>query len=86
MYDNIPQGGTSPFENDLDDTFLTNVLSESPRSYDDNPFEEVEPTEKRFLGLTAWQRLFLSILLFVNVFVIGILCLLFSGRMVPPLP
>jgi hypothetical protein len=38
--------------------------------------------ERRFLGMTAVERMFLSIFIFLNVVVIGLALLLFTGRLV----
>jgi hypothetical protein len=47
----------------------------------DFAFEEVKE-EKPFLGMTAVERMFLSIFVFMNVAVIGIALLLATGRLV----
>lgn len=44
-------------------------------------FEEVSE-ERHFLGMTAVERMFLSIFLFMNVCVLGIALLLATGRLV----
>ncbi|MBL8132665.1 MAG: hypothetical protein JNL42_12470 [Anaerolineae bacterium] len=44
-------------------------------------FDDI-PEEKRFLGMTAVERMFLSIFLFMNVLVIGVALLLATGRLV----
>lgn len=45
-------------------------------------FEEVAVREERtFLGMTAVERMFLSIFLFMNVVVLGIAALLVTGRL-----
>lgn len=44
-------------------------------------FEEVRE-ERHFLGMTAVERMFLSIFLFMNVVVLGIAMLLATGRLV----
>lgn len=61
--------------------------STSPQSSDDFDaedaftFEEVSE-ERHFLGMTAVERMFLSIFLFMNVVVLGIAMLLATGRLV----
>ena len=50
---------------------------------DDDPgfdFDAPPPTEKRFLGMTAIERMFLSIFLFLNVVVLGFALLLATNR------
>lgn len=44
-------------------------------------FEEISE-ERHFLGMTAVERMFLSIFLFMNVCVLGIALLLATGRLV----
>ncbi|MBK8026487.1 MAG: hypothetical protein IPK19_35145 [Chloroflexi bacterium] len=44
-------------------------------------FEDI-PEQKRFLGMTAVERMFLSIFMFMNVLVIGVALLLATGRLV----
>ena len=44
-------------------------------------FEEIAE-ERHFLGMTAVERMFLSIFLFMNVCVLGIALLLATGRLV----
>jgi hypothetical protein len=48
----------------------------------DSPYEapQVAPRRGRFLGMTASQRLVISILLLGTVVVLGILCLLVAGK------
>jgi hypothetical protein len=66
--DELRGGGQSEF----DETIV---------AMNDNFFDDVEE-EKHFLGMTAVERMFLSIFLFMNVFVIGIALLLATGRLV----
>ena len=51
---------------------------------DEDPFfyEEAPPPERHFLGMTAVERMFLSIFFFMNVLVIGVALLLATGRLV----
>lgn len=44
-------------------------------------FDEVRE-ERHFLGMTAVERMFLSIFLFMNVLVLGVALLLATGRLV----
>lgn len=44
--------------------------------------DEEEEVEARFLGMTAVERMFLSIFVFLNVVVIGAALLLATGRLV----
>ena len=44
-------------------------------------FDEI-PEEHHFLGMTAVERMFLSIFLFMNVCVLGVALLLATGRLV----
>jgi hypothetical protein len=44
-------------------------------------FDDIEE-EKHFLGMTAVERMFLSIFLFMNVAVIGVALLIATGRLV----
>jgi hypothetical protein len=47
-------------------------------NYDDAPVRE----ERLFLGMTAVERMFLSIFFFMNIVVLGIAVLLLTGRLV----
>jgi hypothetical protein len=65
-------------------------LRNSATFQDDEPmFEEVEPPTERgpalLLGMTAPQRLVVTLLLFFMVFVLGAFCLVITQRVVPPL-
>lgn len=58
-------------------------------SYDEHDeqddFPEVAVTdggERKFLGMTAVERMFLTIFIFLNVVVLGTALLLFTGRLV----
>lgn len=42
------------------------------------------PRAPRFLGMTAGQRFLISIFLLLAVILIGIMCLVVTGRVVPP--
>ncbi|TVR18592.1 MAG: hypothetical protein EA396_14760 [Anaerolineaceae bacterium] len=54
--------------------------------YDDYDFEDEESasmapvTQQRFLGMTALERMFISMFFFMNVAVLGIALLLATGR------
>jgi hypothetical protein len=48
---------------------------------EDASFEDVSE-ERHFLGMTAVERMFLSIFLFMNVAVLGVALLLATGRLV----
>lgn len=45
-------------------------------------FDETPRQERHFLGMTAVERMFLSIFFFMNVLVIGVALLLATGRLV----
>lgn len=45
-------------------------------------FEEEVVRDRKFLGMTAVERMFLSIFIFLNVVVIGLALLVFTGRLV----
>jgi hypothetical protein len=65
-------------------------LRNSATFQDDEPmFEEVEPPAERgpalLLGMTAPQRLVVTLLLFFMVFVLGAFCLVITQKVVPPL-
>lgn len=44
--------------------------------------EEEAVRDRKFLGMTAIERMFLSIFIFLNVIVIGLALLIFTGRLV----
>ena len=46
------------------------------------PAEEYRPSGGRFLGMTAAQRLIISILLFFAVVLLGTMCLLVTQRVI----
>jgi hypothetical protein len=65
-------------------------LRNSATFQDDEPmFEEIAPPSERgpalLLGMTAPQRLVVTLLLFFMVFVLGAFCLVITQRVVPPL-
>ncbi len=63
----------SAFENETDDIEIE----------DDTFFiDELPRQERHFLGMTAVERMFLSIFFFMNVLVIGVALLLATGRLV----
>ncbi|MFN8378781.1 MAG: hypothetical protein U0452_08930 [Anaerolineae bacterium] len=43
---------------------------------------EPEGSDRKFLGMTAVERMFLAIFVFLNVVVLGTALLLFTGRLV----
>jgi hypothetical protein len=45
-------------------------------------FDDAPKKERQFLGMTAVERMFLSIFFFMNVLVIGVALLLATGRLV----
>ncbi|HYO88205.1 MAG TPA: hypothetical protein VER79_06120 [Candidatus Limnocylindrales bacterium] len=45
-------------------------------------FQEEVVSERKFLGMSAVERMFLSIFIFLNVVVIGLALLIFTGRLV----
>ncbi|MCL4249277.1 MAG: hypothetical protein KJ065_14110 [Anaerolineae bacterium] len=56
---------------------------EDDYDFDDDPglaFDTPVKVEKRFLGMTAIERMFLSIFLFLNVVVLGLALLIATGR------
>ncbi|HLU09596.1 MAG TPA: hypothetical protein VK003_08010 [Oceanobacillus sp.] len=62
----------SAFENEPDDF----------DSEDDTfTFDDVSRPERQFLGMSAIERMFLSIFFFMNVLVIGVALLLATGRL-----
>jgi hypothetical protein len=61
------RSSTSPHDDDLEAEAFT--------------FEDVAE-ERHFLGMTAVERMFLSIFLFMNVVVLGVALLLATGRLV----
>ncbi len=60
----------------------------SEGSYDDADsfafpaIEDESTSERKFLGMTAVERMFLAIFIFLNVVVIGLALLVFTGRLV----
>ncbi|GAB4509651.1 MAG: hypothetical protein OHK0046_05020 [Anaerolineae bacterium] len=64
---------------------LTDEDDDDSFSFDDIPDDNVLPSaeagrSKRFLGMTALERMLLSIFLFMNVLVLGVALLLATGR------
>jgi hypothetical protein len=45
---------------------------------------KIPPVPSRVLGMTASQRFIISLLLFVMTFLLGALCLMLTGRVLPP--
>jgi len=53
-------------------------------SFDEEEFAETRRLRQRrgpFLGMTAFQRFLLSFMLFIMVAILGMLCLVVTGRM-----
>lgn len=72
MFDDLRERSMSPFdeeEPDFEDEFEL--------------LEEPEGFERPIFGLTAIQRLVLTVMLFLNVSVLGCVCLLAAQRVVP---
>lgn len=69
MLDDLRKGG---FEDDEFDP--------SAESDDFSFHQDDEDVSKRFLGMTAVERMFLSIFLFMNVVVLGMAFLVVTGR------
>jgi hypothetical protein len=51
----------------------------SPRGRMAAPVETAQP-ERRIIGMTAAQRLVIAIMLLATVFVLGLMCLMVTGR------
>lgn len=70
----------------LDDLRRSAVEADFDFDSEDNEIVLQEDQEtkvtKLFLGMTAVERMFLSIFLFMNVFIIGLALLLATGRLV----
>ncbi|GIL14418.1 MAG: hypothetical protein DWB42_17990 [Chloroflexi bacterium] len=70
----------------LDDLRKSAAENDFDFEEDDDAFAVEEDTEhkvdKLFLGMTAVERMFLTIFLFMNVCVLGIALLLATGRLV----
>lgn len=45
-------------------------------------YVEPEASDRKFLGMTAVERMFLALFVFLNVIVLGVALLLFTGRIV----
>lgn len=70
---------------DFDDLRGLTDEDEDDFSFDDIPEDNVLPSAdddapERFLGMTAIERMFLSIFFFMNVLVLGVALLLATGR------
>lgn len=79
MFDDLRERSASPFDDDENE--------ETPTAFDDgfNDFDDDDRPgrEMPIFGLTALQRFVLTLMLFLNVFVLGCFCLLATGRIVP---
>jgi hypothetical protein len=79
---------------DLDEDLFAGLDEAGGLAFDDDEalafgdlLEEEAPPQRergRFLGMTAQQRMILSIFLFLDVSVLGCMCLLALGAVVPP--
>jgi hypothetical protein len=77
---------------DLDEDLFAGLDGVSGLAFDDESLalddllEEEAPRRERgrFLGMTAQQRMILSVFLFLDVSVLGCVCLLALGAIVPP--
>jgi hypothetical protein len=75
------QRSDDPFA-DLDELRRGSASDIDDYEIDDSIFDQVAVREERtFLGMTAVERMFLSIFLFMNVVVLGIAALLVTGRL-----
>jgi hypothetical protein len=76
------QRNDDPFA-DLDELRRGSAGDFDDYEIDDSIFDQSPVREERlFLGMTAVERMFLSIFLFMNVVVLGIAILLVTGRLV----
>jgi len=66
------------------DELRSSASRSNPEDYEPEEIFGFEDTreEKHFLGMTAVERMFLSIFLFMNVAVLGVAVLLATGRLV----
>lgn len=75
------QRSDDPFA-DLDELRRGSAGDFDDYEVDDSIFDQAAVREDRtFLGMTAVERMFLSIFLFMNVVVLGIAALLVTGRL-----
>ncbi len=81
MFDDLRSRNSSPFE---DDNIEEDVFDEAPAKKTKRKRGN-KSGEVPIMGLTAAQRLVLSIMLFLNVAVLGCFLLLAMGRVVVPL-
>ena len=79
MFDDLRSRSSSPFE---DDNMEEDVFGEAPAKKAKRKRGN-KPGEVPILGLTAAQRLVLSVMLFLNVAVLGCFLLLAVGAVVP---
>ena len=80
MFDDLRERSASPFDDDDDDN------EEALAAFDDgiDDFDDDRPgREMPIFGLTALQRFVLTLMLVLNVFVLGCFCLLATQRIVP---
>jgi hypothetical protein len=63
------------------DDLRRSTLDDSDFDEDDSPVEVPSSRQELFLGMTALERMFISMFLFMNVAVLGIALLLATGRM-----
>ena len=65
------------------DELRSSTTFQSPEDVEEDVFVFDEmPEERHFLGMTAVERMFLSVFLFMNVCVLGLALLLATGRLV----
>ena len=78
MFDDLRERSASPFDDDENEDALASIDEDIDDIDDDRPGREMP-----IFGLTALQRFVLTLMLFLNVFVLGCFCLLATGRIVP---
>ena len=65
------------------DELRSSTTFQSPEDIEEDVFAfDAVPEERHFLGMSAVERMFLSIFLFMNVCVLGLALLLATGRLV----
>jgi hypothetical protein len=64
----------------IDDLRNFDFDNEEEDEFNTGSFEPVVQEEKRFLGMTALERMFIAIFLFLNIAVLGIALLLATNR------
>jgi cell division protein FtsX len=91
MFDDLSRPSNTSFESDLDDRFLDEMLAAEAglptakvATSAKHTVASVRQPERRILGMTAWQRLFLTLALFFNILLLGTLCLLITNTVQLP--